>query len=537
MIIMKKITLLLLMLTTTLVFGQAPTSDPADPPARDAGDVVAIFSATYTNISPGPDLNPNWGQSGFATANTNYSLSGSSNVMLHYPNFNYQGIDFAGNSQDISLMEFVHIDIWTNSTTVDFFLINTDGAPGERSISIPANVGSWTSLDIPIADFTNQGFDITKNLIQYKFAGGDGTTSEIFVDNLYFWKNPTNTMADATLSDLQIDGVTISGFASGNFNYTYEVAAGAGVPVISATTTQAGANAVVNQATQVPGAGTVVVTAENAVDTETYTVTFIEVAVPSDAPPTPPARDPEDVVSIYGEAYGTAIGLNNVPWDDPSNFNEEMIAGNNVLKIDIGTFVGSDLTTKADASSMTHFHMDYWIADNFTPGQVFNPKWSNHAGGNSETDAFEYTIALGSSADVQNWVSLDIPITDFSNANGNGVDARSELAQFIITPSGTVSTAYIDNVYFYKETTASTDDIALANLSAYPNPSSTSWNINVPNQTIKSIEVFNVLGRRVVSNTYNDHEVSIPVTSLASGIYLARVTTDAGTKTIKLIRE
>jgi hypothetical protein len=91
---MRKITLLLTLLMVSFGFAQAPTVDPATPPARDAGDVISIYSDAYTNV-PNVDYNPNWGQSGFASADTAFD-TGSGNFVLAYPNFNYQGNDFNG---------------------------------------------------------------------------------------------------------------------------------------------------------------------------------------------------------------------------------------------------------------------------------------------------------------------------------------------------------------------------------------------------------------------------------------------------------
>lgn len=169
-------------------------------------------------------------------------------------------------------------------------------------------------------------------------------------------------------------------------------------------------------------------------------------AAPTDAPPTPPSRNAADVISIYGEAYGTPVGIANVPWDGNTEFVEENIASNNVLKINFDNFLGTDLASKVDASAMTHFHMDFWIADDFAAGQIFNPKWSNHAGGTAETSAFEYTKAIGDT-EVQTWVSIDIPLTDFQTGDPA---QRAELAQFLISAAALIDVAYIDNVYFYK---------------------------------------------------------------------------------------
>ena len=66
---MKKITLLLMLLSVTFSYSQGPTDNVTDPPARDGVDVISIFSGVYTDVA-GSDYNPNWGQSGFGTADT-----------------------------------------------------------------------------------------------------------------------------------------------------------------------------------------------------------------------------------------------------------------------------------------------------------------------------------------------------------------------------------------------------------------------------------------------------------------------------------
>ena len=110
---------------------------------------------------------------------------------------------------------------------------------------------------------------------------------------------------------------------------------------------------------------------------------------------------------------------------------------------DNGGFLGIDFSSDAfDATAFTHFHMDFWISDAITAGQVLNPKWSNHANG-AEVNAFEYTNAVSQSGQ---WVSLDIPITDFG-----GDTTRDNLAQFILATANTLDEVFIDNIYLYKE--------------------------------------------------------------------------------------
>ena len=73
-------------------------------------------------------------------------------------------------------------------------------------------------------------------------------------------------------------------------------------------------------------------------------------------------------------------------------------------------------------------------------------------------------------------------------------------------------------------------------MSVYPNPSSSDWNFRTPNTVIKSVEVFNLLGKRVVSQRNNSTDIAISTQGLTSGIYIARITTEQGAKSVKLIK-
>jgi len=160
-----------------------PTAAAPAPPARDAADVVSVFSEAYTNIT-GTDFNPNWGQT---TVVTTESIAGNST--LKYANFNYQGTAFAA-GQDLSGMQYLHIDMWTaDATVVKVSPINGSGSPAENLVSLtPITAGQWVSYDIPLTDFTSSGMSLN-NVIQMKFDGQAGTNpSTIYLDNIYFYK-------------------------------------------------------------------------------------------------------------------------------------------------------------------------------------------------------------------------------------------------------------------------------------------------------------------------------------------------------------
>jgi hypothetical protein len=247
---------------------------------------------------------------------------------------------------------------------------------------------------------------------------------------------------------------------------------------------------------------------------------------PTDAPTTPPTFDANNVISLYSDAYTAATTINNVSWDD-SAFEEVSIAGNNVLKISGTNFLGIDLGAYLDATNMTHLHMDYWIATDWSEGQVLNPKLSNHVGEDGETNALDITNIINSQTEVQNWQSKDFVL------NGD----RESIKQFLITVAGKTGLYYLDNVYLYVDGTAGLEDNNIINVSVYPNPSNTNWNFRTGNTVITSVEVFNLLGKRVVLQNNNSTNVAISTQGLTSGIYIARITTEQGTKSVKLIKE
>jgi len=156
----------------------APIASAATPSARGEADVISIFSDAYTDVA-GSDFNPNWGQQ---TVYTAFDLNGD--AMLQYSNLNYQGIQI-GETQDVSAMEFLHLDVWTaDATDIETYLISVTS--GEKFINTTLKKDAWTSITIPMSAFTDQGLTVA-DIHQFKFVGA----GSVFIDNIYFYKSPT----------------------------------------------------------------------------------------------------------------------------------------------------------------------------------------------------------------------------------------------------------------------------------------------------------------------------------------------------------
>ena len=150
----------------------------APAPAQNPANVISVFSDTYTNI-PGTDLNPNWGQ---ATVVTQELVAG--NNTLKYAGLNYQGIQL-GSNQDISGMDYLHLDYWTaNSSLLNVYLISP--GPNETAHALTVPTTGWSSVDIPLSSFP--GVNLA-DVFQMKFDG-NGT---IYLDNIFFYKEGSAT--------------------------------------------------------------------------------------------------------------------------------------------------------------------------------------------------------------------------------------------------------------------------------------------------------------------------------------------------------
>jgi hypothetical protein len=160
---------------------QQPVISADTPPSRKITDVVSIFSSVYDDLT-GTDFFPNWGQS---TTYTEYDLEGDK--MIQYANLNYQGVQFE--TQNVSNMQYLHMDVWTaDLAALQIFPISA--ATGEKFVTKELTPDSWTTIDIPLSAFTDQGLSMA-DIFQFKFVDPDNSGKTIFIDNIYFYKNPS----------------------------------------------------------------------------------------------------------------------------------------------------------------------------------------------------------------------------------------------------------------------------------------------------------------------------------------------------------
>jgi hypothetical protein len=189
-----------------------PINSAPTPMARLDTDVISIFSDAYTNVA-GTDYFPDWGQGGQGSSWAMFNLNGDN--MLQYINLSYQGIQF-GSPVNASSMETLHLDVWTADVTgIDIYPIDGNGA-AEKFIHKDLVADQWNSIDIPLTDFTNQGLPLD-NVIQFKFVASNWAAGTVFMDNIYFYKAPSELIQFPINFESNNLTYTWNGFGDANY--------------------------------------------------------------------------------------------------------------------------------------------------------------------------------------------------------------------------------------------------------------------------------------------------------------------------------
>ncbi len=269
-------------------------------------------------------------------------------------------------------------------------------------------------------------------------------------------------------------------------------------------------------------------------------ISSVVVAEPTTAAPVPTNSD-DVVYSIYNDtnnytnklniAYGFGTSTD-VDLDDTAGVNNALLV--NLESDGFGQGEGGP----DDVSDYDFVNFHYWFrsskgTDGFTFILIDN---------DGAVQEFQYqvgSIANGDAADIvlETWTLVSIPMSYFTNL---GFDS-TKLFQWKVdryNQSGdNGGVLYLDNIALTKDFALSKDNFDLVETTIYPNPASDKWNISTPNTRVKSVDLFNVLGKKVFSKSYDANQVSIENQSFAKGIYIGRIQTDLGYKNVKLIKE
>lgn len=254
-------------------------------------------------------------------------------------------------------------------------------------------------------------------------------------------------------------------------------------------------------------AGTAVITATLKSDnTISATVTITVVAAPEVTAAPTPDKAADNVMSIYSDQYTPAaanVGYDN--WGSVTAFSGIEINGNPTLKFQNMDYYGIVLNAQLDVADMEYLHLDVYAEDAGSLGVV--PIWWNASAGANYPE-IRKTISLSEGQ----WVSVDIPLTDFDDASRVG----TYIVHQIKLDNGNNNTIYVDNIYFWK----SAEQVTVTALTV--EAASTTINIGKTTQlTVKNQDGKRLSASNITFTSSNDNVATVSeagvVTAVAEG--------------------
>ena len=95
---------------------------------------------------------------------------------------------------------------------------------------------------------------------------------------------------------------------------------------------------------------------------------------------------------------------------------------------------------------------------------------------------------------------------------------------------------YVDDVWVGNDQGVGVDEMSVLAVNVSPNPTSSSVMVEAT-VGIGEVKVFDLFGRQVMSATLREGRAELDLSGFAKGVYVARISSEAGTSTVKLVKE
>lgn len=197
-------------------------------------------------------------------------------------------------------------------------------------------------------------------------------------------------------------------------------------------------------------------------------------AAPSDNAAAP-TLDAADVTGIYGASYSSIATNLNPGWGQSGTVDAQFDpgTGSSVLHYANFNYQGTEIAP-TNLSSMTHVHMDVWVAAGTDRQLKFSPI-------NNGTEAAEALVQVPLTPG--SWNSVDLPKSAFTNMTWDNVIQVKFDGQFNGDGSanGDGWDVYLDNLYFYNDGSGTTTEITYVDVT---------FNVNMSNEDVSPAGVF-----------------------------------------------
>jgi hypothetical protein len=380
-----------------------------------------------------------------------------------------------------------------------------------------ATNGTWTSLNIPLSEFTGA---VLTNAIQLKLvsnewnvSGAAGSSSKyttVYIDNIYFWTDvvpPLNVSTNMLTIDQSANSTktfdittTASWTLSSNQSWlTPSVTSGTGNATITLTA-QANPSYDTRKAN---------ITVLGSSTTKTIVVTQSSL-LPAPAPI--PTIASSQVKSIFSDTYTPAVTVREF-----SNWWNMIITDCTLATGDHGKIMTTTASgncgsptfdgTPLNVSDMTQLHVDVFPTSAMEIGLklVSLPPYGESEG----------WVSLGTLIPNQ-WNSVNVPLSTFLMLS------KTTIQQVGFVTTNSFGSFYMDNLYFHTGATAVNNVYADKSIVVYPTTVTNKLNIKSEKE-MSQVVVRNLVGQDIKTVTISGLESSIDLSDLSSGNYLVIV--------------
>ncbi|MEQ8241446.1 MAG: glycoside hydrolase family 16 protein [Cyclobacteriaceae bacterium] len=236
-----------------------------------------------------------------------------------------------------------------------------------------------------------------------------------------------------------------------------------------------------------------------------------------------PIESASNVVSLFGDSYENKAVDEWLAQGSDANYEVVDIDGREVIKYSNLSSARIEMTSNPiNIAGFTHLHMDMWTTSSSLLKIKLVDYGQNGFSSGSPNDDSEDEISLGSQQTSQ-WVSLEIPISDFTQLTG-----KTNLAEIMISSMPSANSIYLDNIYFFNPNGALAVVDEKHQTSFHLSDETLKATFNQPRK-ITNYQVFDLMGKVLLSGRGEDHPVtSFEIAIKPSGIQILRIETNQG---------
>ncbi|HIR37844.1 MAG TPA: fibronectin type III domain-containing protein [Candidatus Limisoma gallistercoris] len=485
---------------TAAVAVAQPSSSAPVPPEYAASKVISVYSDVYS--SP---VAWNFGDWNSGTQYSEETVSGSEDHVAKFvtTDLGYFGLEL---QQDVNAatMEKVHIDVWSEEGFTFRLIPICRTQSGEIPQTVTVNADGWTSVDLDLSVYSDGGADVS-GIYQLKFDQiGERT---FWIDNVYFYTTSTDVDEEAP-ENLAAEVVSASYYSatlkcsatdnSGAVTFTVVDEAN-GVNVSQGAVSGVETEFVVSNLEAGKDYNFTVSASDLDGNVCETTVPLQTTTVAAPVPAAVPTAKAENVISIYSDVYEPATTFIFGSWGQTTTATAVQLGdGDNAYFFDRFNYIGMELNGNVaafDASEMEYLHIDLY-SPNITRFQI-TPIWGSEA-------LYDVTV------NQNEWNSIDIDLSEaYPSLNYTKIYQLKMQAE-----PGSQTTAFIDNIYFWKEDKSGVETVGEENgVKVY----AADGGVCVDAATVVAVQVYDLAGVRVF-----DADVQSARISLSDGVYVVK---------------